>query len=356
MKKLLVSLLVFCLCVTVCGCELDEDDVNSILSNIENTVSTDSVTSTPSTQTNTSTANNKTNTSTPKKNTYNSSEQTQKVVNKYGNSAGNLYDGGFATIQGDLIYFSTESGIYVSNGPKYKKLSDDAAYMLNICGDWLYFKIDSKEYHRLNVESGEREVFLKDARNVSIYDGWVYYETYDNDGLHRVKTDKTNYQHIIKNLYIGDINFVGNKMYWGNNIDLYEANLDGSNIKRYVDVGSQNLIIYKGLKYTSGNLDKENIDGTNSQELVECGAMNIKIQDDWIYFTYMENDDHIYKMKIDGTGLTELTDHGVISFSVVGEWIYYSPLESYTVDGETHGWSNGNRRMRLDGSENIKLK
>lgn len=360
MKKLLTSLLVFCLCITACGCELDQDEINSLVSQVKNEYELSSPSSTPSvtskkpvsTPSQTpSSKKNKTNTSTVTK--VNTEE---KSVNKYGNTAGNLYLGGHATIQGDYTYFTTESGVYVSNGPKVKKLSDDAAYMLNIYGDWLYYKTDGKECYRINIKGGEREVFLKDALTVYIADGWVYYETYAQDGLHRIKTDKTQYKHIIKDHNITNLNIIDDKIYWGNNIDLYVANTDGSNIKHYVDVGSQNLVIYKGLKYTSGNLDKENIDGTNSQTLVDSGAMNINIQDDWIYFIYYEKDEHLCKIKIDGSGLTELTDHGVISFSVVGEYIYYSPLASYEADGHTYGWSNGYRRMRLDGSDNIKLK
>ena len=84
--------------------------------------------------------------------------------------------------------------------------------------------------------------------------------------------------------------------------------------------------------------------------------MDIVIENDWIYFIYYEKESKLCKIKTDGTGFTELTEHGVITFCVVGDWIYYSPLESFESSNQTHGWADGHRRMRIDGSENKKLQ
>ncbi|MBQ3088510.1 MAG: DUF5050 domain-containing protein [Clostridia bacterium] len=374
MKNSIVIFLILCLCFSIYGCETIEKNVSSIVadvkSNLSETIESDSKNTSEDLEKNISedlekntsasskSKPSKKQDSTSNKNTESGNDEEkplEKVVAKYGNSAGNLHNGGHATKQGEWIFYSTRTGIYKTNGQKTKKLSDVIARGMNICGDWLYYLSDQKCY-RIKTNGQNQEVFLNDVSSLYIADGWVYYQTYKYDGLYRIKTDKTQNKHIIKEDKISNLNIIDNKIYWGNNVDLYVANCDGSNIKHYVDAGSQELIIDKGLKYTSGNLDVENIDGTNTKVLVQSGAMNIVLQDDWIYFIYYEDGSKIYKIKTNGTGLTKLTDHSVISLCVVGDWIYYSPMIQYEMDGHTQGWENGYRRMRIDGSKNVKLK
>lgn len=62
----------------------------------------------------------------------------------YGNTAGNISNGGYAAIQGDWIYYGDmglSSGLYKikTDGTDWQRLSDDFASYINVVGDWIYY-------------------------------------------------------------------------------------------------------------------------------------------------------------------------------------------------------------------------
>ena len=359
MKKLLVSLLVFCLCVTVCGCELDEGDVTSTLSQ---TQSNDSVISTPSAQTNTSTVNNKTNTSTPQKQT----------ANEFGNSAANIHNMGYAVERDGIIYYTTDSGIYKVDGTKTIKLGNELVYNLCVYDGWLYYlNCNSKNVKRIckmRLNGENKKTLPINAEEFYIANGWIYYITNKENELHRMKVNGTDDQLLLKDYYFRDFNITNKKIYWGNGSTTYEADLDGKNVKTYNTNSSQEMIIVDNIKYTSGTLEKGNINGTNTIELFPDSASNIVVKDNWIYFIYFVVDEKekcpIYKIKTDGTGLTKVTDTSVITFSVVGDWIYYASAaitidkpdnDEDTWDSDWSAYTDGFGRVKIDGTHEEEL-
>jgi len=97
------------------------------------------------------------------------------AVNTRGNSTGNITNGGYAAIQGDVIYYHNGG----DNGKLYKiktdgsgkqKLSDDKADYINVIGDWIYYIA---------------------GRYSNEYGGQVYD---DNTKMYRMKTDGTQRQ------------------------------------------------------------------------------------------------------------------------------------------------------------------
>ena len=365
MKKLLVLLLVFCLCITVCGCELDESDVNSILSQTQSTYSTDSAISAPSTQANTSTANNKTNTSTPKK-------QTAPTVNEFGNSAANIHNMGYAVEHDGIIYYTTDSGIYKVDGTKTKKLANGLGCNLSVYDGWLYYlKSNNNNIARMckmRLNGENKKTLPIDAQEFYIANGWIYYITNKWRELHRIKVDGTNNQLLLKDYYFYSFNITNKKIYWGDGSSTYEADLDGKNVKIYKTDSSQGMVIVDNIKYTSGRLTKGTINGSKTMELFPDSAMDIVVKGEWIYFIYSVVNEKekcpIYKIKTDGTGLTKVTDNSVITFSVVGDWIYYMSAEiiidepdddDYTWDSDWSAYPDGYGRIKIDGTNDEEL-
>ena len=165
MKNSIVIFLILCLCFSIYGCETIEKNVSSIVadvkSNLSETIESDSKNTSEDLEKNISedlekntsasskSKPSKKQDSTSNKNTESGNDEEkplEKVVAKYGNSAGNLHNGGHATKQGEWIFYSTRTGIYKTNGQKTKKLSDVIARGMNICGDWLYYLSDQKCY------------------------------------------------------------------------------------------------------------------------------------------------------------------------------------------------------------------
>lgn len=274
---------------------------------------------------------------------------------KYGNLVSNLNNRGIAACQGDWIYYTSPSGLYKIKGNEFKtrmQLSDhqNVSY-INVYGDWVYYVYFDNIY-KVRNDGSDLQKFVKNASSLYIVDDWAYYTDRSNGALRRTPLDNYAQKLIIggrlHNLYIQQ-----GKIFWGNNIDLNCADLDGSNRTTYEDAGSQGLVIYKNRKYTTGNLDKENIDGSSSQELIEQGVYNITIQDDWIYFTYNQNTDgffYLYKMKTDGTCLTKLNDVYTDCVSVVGDWIFYR--QAVRTSSTASKVLDEYYKIKIDGSEN----
>ena len=97
----------------------------------------------------------------------------ENTVNVYGNTTGNLYNGGIAALQGNWIYYKTDTGL-----------------------------------HKIRTDGTDRELFLRGAVDFRIADGWVYYTDPENRHLYRMKLDGTQKKKLIgepvSNLEIAD--------------------------------------------------------------------------------------------------------------------------------------------------------
>ena len=361
----------FCLCITACGCELDQNETNSLVSDIKTAASTNisnnisstvSATSPSSKKPTTSKPNTSKTTSTPKKETY------PTVVNKFGNSAANIHNSGFAAEYNGTIYYSTDSGIYKTDGIKTQKLTKNPGTNLCVYNGWLYYlKNGGNRMQKIQTNGKNHFEFFVGASEFYIVNDWIYYLKSDRNKLYRVRIDGTGNRLLLKDYYFSCLNITNDKIYWGNNSITYEANLDGSNVKEY-DTSSQEMVIIDNIKYSSGNLTKENIDGANSKELLPDSAMNINVKGDWIYFIYSVVNENekcpIYKIKTDGTCLTKVSDNSAIEICVVGDWIYYMSAkividepadDENTWASEWSSYSDGYFRVKIDGTNEEEL-
>lgn len=187
-------------------------------------------------------------------------------TNTYGNTPGNIENYGYATQQGDWIYFqNTGSGnaLYKikEDGTGETMVCADYAVYINVVGNWVYFMDESKNYAFYKVKT-------------------------DGSDLTLVSTDVPVY-----------LTVVGNLAYYCN------ANLSrGSN---------------------SGPIYKIKTDGTGRTQLTNDTAENINVADGWIYFTNYSVNRWIYKVKTDGSDLTPINSDATNEVIVGDDWIYY---------------------------------
>jgi len=298
---------------------------------------------------------------------------------KEGNSCGNLRNnGGIAAIQDDWIYYVTDDGINKINtdGSNHQLIYEHTnskyyTQYLSVYGEWLYFYLGNisdynGKYVKIKTDGSMGKSFYvlyEGVYNFQVVNGYFYYTDPEDDTLHRANLDKTNDVILLQHEYVGyNLQITEDKIYFGNNIDVCQVDLDGKNLKHYKDAGSQEMIIYKGKKYSSGGLACENIDGTNRVELLKRSGMNPVIQDDWIYFTFSEEEsvksqNNLYKIKIDGTEMQKLNDCETMNFAVVGDWIYYQSAQVfYHSDNHATYYADGLYRVRIDGTQNTKIE
>ena len=273
-----------------------------------------------------------------------------KDTSKRGNTIGNLQNGGIAAYDGEWIYYSTDSGLYKvkNNGGDSVKLHNERVNYINVYDGWVYFTNNAKrESYRIKTDGKAFQRMTQSTYRVEVVNGYVYGIDSDDGDIFRMDLTSDNLKNLIPKGSMYNINVTGERIYWGNNIDVYEANIDGSDIRCYENAGSQGLIIYNGKKYTSGNLTRSNLDGSQKEELVESGAMGINIHNDWIYYYNANDNDNIYRIRIDGTDNQKLNSQSSISICIVGDWVYY--VTPYA--GTAVIW-----KMHLDGSDNQKVE
>lgn len=288
------------------------------------------------------------------KNTYDKTLDTTAIdlnINEYGNTSGNINNGGIFAYKGDYIYCSVSidgsEGIFrerFSDGKRYK-IYNVAANCLNVVGDWVYFnkygsfingiakiKTDGTSFTTLSNDralymhvngdwiyytnsikrgffSSTSDTYLykmkTDGTNktrmmqvgaswLAVCDEWIYFF---KKGLCRMKSDGTGFHNIIKD-YISCVNISNNSIYFIRDFgDIYKCDLDGNN---QVLLYAQNGTIYR-----------------------------MNVANEWIY--YIKEDDGLYKMRTDGTmnkKIVSAIDNNS-GFYIVGNKLYYSKEEKY---------------------------
>ncbi|MCJ7806372.1 MAG: DUF5050 domain-containing protein, partial [Clostridia bacterium] len=120
------------------------------------------------------------------------------IVNSEGNTAGNLVNGGLATVQGDWIYFRSNEGgsLYKGNlasGGGAKIVSTDAAWFINVSGDWVYYsnRDDDNRLYMIKTDGSDRTALTEGgAWFVTLVNDWIYYiNEADDYRLYKISVD-----------------------------------------------------------------------------------------------------------------------------------------------------------------------
>jgi tetratricopeptide (TPR) repeat protein len=286
-------------------------------------------------------------------------------INFYGNTPGNLIDGGFIASQGEWLYyanFSDHGYLYkmrVDNSEK-QRLNTEKTSAINVIGDWIFYEVecvdpDGFPCHTISKikTDGTMKASLSDEQVNGIYlvngsifytdrsryllrlsptkllkspidaavtysfsvsGDWIYYADFnDGQSLYKIKRDGTMKTKILSD-DVGTLNVVGDWIY-------YSSNLGG-------DAG------------LATNLNKVKTDGTSRTVLSDQEwTYEINVVDDWIYFSDYHQDTMdsygkwtLYRMKTDGTGKTKLSDDNIVNVNIAGDWIYFTIRNDTAVD------------------------
>lgn len=244
---------------------------------------------------------------------------TKEKVNQVGNRTNNLDFCGYATEQGDWIYFSTKdqyNSIYKirKDGTSLTKIYEGCAESLNVIGDWIYF-------------SGEQ-------------------------GYCKIKTDGTQYTKITNEIMNG-INIIGDWVYYYtdfNSVGIYKMKIDGSEKVKLSDddacyfIVDSNWIYYTNIS-DRNRLYKISTDGSNKSKLNNEVSQDINISGEWIYYCNLNDYGKLYKIKTDGSNRQKVSDVNLNMFNIIGDTIIF---ENFGDNGYLY-------KMKTDGSNIIQL-
>lgn len=236
-----------------------------------------------------------------------------------GNTAGNLYNGGFFCENNGVIFFSNPSDngrLYSmdSNGNNLKKLSDDVATYINADENYVYYiRNNSGEsldfnfvaFHRNALvridRDGEHPVILdtEPCLYASLIGNYIYYIHYDQleaSTLYKVRIDGEDQQQVM-NEAVFTCNADGQYFYYNG------MSADGS-IHRYDTTTDTTAIVYTGNSF---------------QPIVKDGVD--------VYYIDGDTDCSIVHTNINFDNPTFITRDSVDSYNVYGSYIYYQRFD-----------------------------
>jgi len=240
--------------------------------------------------------------------TTNAPASLDKEPTTYGNTSGNLANGGYATLSDDWIYYSIwnddELGGYLSkmhiDSTEQIHLSDVFATHINIVGDWIYYiSWNDNGLYRTRTDGSETikiEDYINYAGGLVVVEEWIYYVDFDLCKIRVDGTDKTVLLNdgTVRNIFVVDDWVYFNYQKW-----------DGS------------FVTEKGCY-------RIRTDGTEKTKLNDDINTCIIISDDWIYYCNVGDDYSLYRMHIDGAEKTKLSDNSIATFNVIENWVYYT--------------------------------
>jgi len=278
----------------------------------------------------------------------------EELLQKYGNSNGNLKDGeykysgsGLVATQGAWDYYSNYRGLY-----KVKKDGNES----------ILLNVDSN-----SIISGYDAKITKS--NINVFGEWIYYESVANwmdvgadyevaitEGIYKLKTDGTGKTKICSD-DAREMMVMGEWIYYSNYSDknsLYKIKVDGTSRTKIADDSSKiinisgNYIYYikyqiAGYPNYTTDLCKIKVDGTENIK-IPCDEkiQFLIVEGDFIYYSAYIDDKEpakgmsIFKMKTDGTGKVKLCDtQRAYNFNVLNGNVYY--WGAYMVNGANLG-------------------
>ena len=279
--------------------------------------------------------------------------------NLYGNTAGNIYNGGNAAIQGDWIYFcSSGNKLYKikTDDSEYTLLADDinsSTGFINVVGDWIYYQYHrGKDWaiYRIKTDgTGNEKLADGSGGNIFVVGDSLFYLT-DNSNLAKLDL-QTMRRKTFKIAYVASFGIFKDKIlgHIAENKSLI-MDLDGNNMEELNfgnSFGKSCISEYDGFYYyvdiiytTQRFIMKRPINGGNPIKLAEGFSFNIV--NGWIYFDNSQDNHGLYKMKLDGNEKTKLANGLCACISIVGDWIYYQDYLSFY-------------RIKTDGTEEENL-
>ena len=242
---------------------------------------------------------------------------TYNKANVYGNSSGNLLNGGLYCQLKDRIYFSNledEGSLYSMSleGNQFEKLTKDRVKYINGAGDYIY-------YTRKNNEKEKKTMNSLDLKN---------------SGMYRINKDGLGLTCIFSGLN-ENMKLYGNDIYYEystkkGGLSLHKIKIDGKEEVTLSDFPISPASIVDGIAYYS---DIQNDFYIHSYDLatgkdsilLQEKTMNTILFDDDIYYMSLSDNYGIKRVKKDGTNSETLVAErsATYNLSMDGEYLYY---------------------------------
>jgi len=280
---------------------------------------------------------------------------------EYGNSTGNIINGGNVAWSGDWIFYNNgrdRGRLYKIryDGTGREKLSDDRAESINVVGDWIfYILVDPaglQQLYKIRTDGTDRQQIagINRVSRISVVGDWIYFTGRDT-GIQKIRTDGTERTTILNDGAFYK-NVVGDWIYFSNWIDgfaIYKIRTDGTEKTKLNDDASSRINVVGDWIFYLNSVDgghgglvyKIRTDGTQRTRLSDVHCVEINVADGWIYYLrgargagdFSINLSGIHKMRTDGTEKTRLTNEASADIHVIGEWVYFTNNAVTRIDG-----------------------
>lgn len=273
-----------------------------------------------------------------------------------GNTAGNLYNGGFFCEHNDTIFFSNPSDggkLYSmdSNGKNLKKLTDDVATYINADDNYIYYiRNNSGESLDFNFVAFHRNALVRVDHNgnnlvildtepslyASLIGNYIYYIHYDQleaSTLYKVRIDGEEQQQVMSES-VYTCNADGQFFYYNG------MSADGS-IHRYDTVSDSSVIVYSGncfqpivkdgvdVYYIDGNTDcsivHTNMNFDNPTFITRDSVDAYNVHGSYIYYQRFDKDGDsaLCVIKNDGTEFQEIRKGDYCDIHVTSYYVFF---------------------------------
>lgn len=270
--------------------------------------------------------------------------------NSKGNSGNNLMNGGIAAIQGDYIYYTTNTG------EVYKQKTDGSSKMLiapagsthiNVFDGWVYYinnftvyavRTDGTQVHPLTNNNTGNDIY---ARYLMVYNGYFYYSNAlkgNNGYLFRIPIDYDESAiptkitgHIPNQFIVSDelIYFISDEkddkiftipINGGKNVEITSVGVKYFNIDT-----ATNKIYY--LSKLDMNLYCCNLDGSDVKLVLE-NLTDFILDGDYIIYSTADRKSFITLKDGSGTVNIPICEYATNSYSIIGSYVYFNLEET----------------------------
>ena len=315
----------------------------------------------------------------------------QSISYIYGNTSGNLTNGGGVVSDGQYTYYRNSSDgykLYKSkpDGSAKSKVSDSVCGSLNIAGDWIYYSgsWNSRGIYKMKKDGSSKTLIANSqTMGIAVVNDWIYYLEEGAPGsqekaLYKIKIDgksktKINFGTGTSLICVDpqDIVVIENWVYLSlyNKVDkstrLSRVKTDGSTAQKVLNSNPRFFSIADGWIYyadkTYQKISKAKVDGSSEKLLYTTpysnyGLYSINVSNGYVYFsndTESQPTDKlgIYRMKTDGSQIVQLVKGAAKFLKIASDWIYF---ESPSSSSPTY--SNGVFKVIVGSSQILKLK
>jgi len=260
---------------------------------------------------------------------------------EYGNTAGNINNGGSVATKGDWIFYSnaTENGsLYKvkANDSEKTKLCGDMCHYINVVGDWVFFGDRDKNSNIYKIKtdgSALTQVNSDNSWRISVVGNWIYYVVgFDKSYLYKIRTDGTERTQL-NNDNTSCINIVKSSIYYIKENSIYRMALNGANKSLILsDECYELIVIGEWMYYTSTgshggySFYKIRTDGTEKILLHEH-VNHFNIDETRIFYIGWEGGYHRLR-ELNPKGYISSYDEAVTGIHLAGDWIYYNTFDS----------------------------